>query len=120
MRAGPAICGSLGMSDFSLVPRVRITKLHCYCKHSVLCIGWARAQNGPTYTLVITCIDSLASFPGLSEEGERPGDYCVCMRESYRLFSVQYAVKNHDVIVHGESVRKEYADTFVYTVIATI
>ena len=21
-----------------LVPHVRITKLHCYCKHSVLCI----------------------------------------------------------------------------------
>ena len=23
----------------ALVPHVRITKLHCYCKHSVLCIG---------------------------------------------------------------------------------
>ena len=22
-----------------LLPHVRITKLHCYCKHSVLCIG---------------------------------------------------------------------------------
>ena len=22
-----------------LLPRVGITKLHCYCKHSVLCIG---------------------------------------------------------------------------------
>ena len=22
-----------------IVPRVRITKVHCYCKHSVLCIG---------------------------------------------------------------------------------
>ena len=25
---------------------LRITKLHCYCKHSVLCIGRARAQIG--------------------------------------------------------------------------
>ena len=29
-----------------LLPHVRITKLHCYCKHSVLCIGRARAQFG--------------------------------------------------------------------------
>ena len=25
----------------------------------------------------------IASFPGLSGEGERPGDYCVRMRENY-------------------------------------
>ena len=31
----------------ALVPHVRIMKLHCYCKHSVLCIGFrARAQIG--------------------------------------------------------------------------
>ena len=29
-----------------LLPHVRITKLHCYCKHSVICIGRARAQFG--------------------------------------------------------------------------
>ena len=34
-------CISQNMHDaiFALVPHVRITKLHCYCKHSVLCIG---------------------------------------------------------------------------------
>ena len=25
--------------EATLVPHVRIMKLHCYCKHSVLCIG---------------------------------------------------------------------------------
>ena len=29
-----------------LVPHVRITKLHCYCKHSVFRIVRARAQIG--------------------------------------------------------------------------
>ena len=32
---------------------------------------------------------AVASFPGLSREGrERPGDYCVRMREIFRLFYV--------------------------------
>ena len=30
----------LGCLIPNLVPHVRITKLHCYCKYSVLCIGW--------------------------------------------------------------------------------
>ena len=27
------------ITKFIIVTHVRITKLHCYCKHSVLCIG---------------------------------------------------------------------------------
>ena len=35
------LCNYKWIQKLSLVPHahVRITKLHCYCKHSVLCIG---------------------------------------------------------------------------------
>ena len=40
------------------------------------------------YSMHVAVCSNIASFPGLSEKGGRPGDYCVRMRESYRFYSV--------------------------------
>ena len=38
-----------------LVPHVRITKLRCYCKHSVLCIGLGLGSDWVTYSHTWAC-----------------------------------------------------------------
>ena len=64
----------------------------------------------------------IALFPGLSREG---GKAWALLRAHARkiLFIfciIPRKISDNDVIVYGESARKEYADTFVYTVTATI
>ena len=60
----------------------------------------------------------IASFPGLSREGGKAwGLLRAHARKIPFIFRIiRRKISDSDVIVHGESARKEYADTFVYTV----
>ena len=64
----------------------------------------------------------IASFPGLSGEGGKAwGLLHAHVRKLPFIFRlISRKISDNDVIIHGESVRKEYADTFVCTVTATI
>ena len=61
---------------------------------------------------------SLASFPSLSREGGKAwGLLRAHARKIPFIFRIICRkISDNDVIVHGESAQKEYADTFVYTV----
>ena len=60
----------------------------------------------------------LASFPGLSREGGKAwGLLRAHARKIQFIFRIiRCKISDNDVIVHGETARKEYADTFVYKV----
>ena len=64
----------------------------------------------------------IVSFPCLSREGGKAwGLLRAHARKIPFIFrKIPRKISDNDVIVHGESAPKEYADTFIYTVTATI
>ena len=70
----------------------------------------------PHFGAEVPSMKYLAPFPGLSREKAWGLLRAHARNISFIFRIIRRKISDNDVIVHGESARKEYADTFVYTV----